>query len=193
MRGKRRFRQFCEWRESSDRCRDGSVLFLSVPGSSLPLAQLHGRPHVSKTKHAAGAATFTSVSINQPSLAIAFPFLSPSLSHTDCINQGLDQEEVVTGVQNEKGLSYCRRSRQTVEGHLQSRRKITALSAPFTCLCRRLQRFSRESRCVYTWTLCTFLSKGEKNAVCCSKSYRGSTSLTREVSARWSRVFICEI
>ncbi len=38
--------------------------------------------------------------INSNSLSL---FFSLSLSHTDCINQGLDQEEVVTGVQNEKG------------------------------------------------------------------------------------------
>lgn len=43
--------------------------------------------------------------------------------HTDCFNQGLDQEEVVNGVQNEKGLPYCPKSRQTVERHIRSRHK----------------------------------------------------------------------
>lgn len=83
---------------------------LSLSPFSLPLAalclrfsQLHGRPHVSKTKHAPGAATVTSISINQSSLAIAYPFLLLLLSHTDCINQGLDQEEIVNDVQNAKG------------------------------------------------------------------------------------------
>ncbi|KAM7376188.1 hypothetical protein PAMP_005932 [Pampus punctatissimus] len=37
--------------------------------------------------------------ITSNSLSLFFPL---SLSHTDCINQGLDQEEVVNDVQNER-------------------------------------------------------------------------------------------
>lgn len=145
-----------------------ALFSFSVPGSSLPLAQLHGRPHVSKTKHAAGAATVTSVSISQSSLAIAYPFLSLSLSHTDCINQGLDQEEVVTGVQNEKGCP-------TAAGPDRQWRDTFSLVIKSQLCLLRLPVYVDTSRgfkgkvVVFTpWMLCIFLSRERRNAVCCS-------------------------
>lgn len=170
MRGKGRSRQFHEWRESSDRCRDGSLLFLFVPGSSLPLAQLHGRPHVSKTKHAAGAATVTSVSINQPSLAIAYPFLSPSLSHTD-MNQGLDQEGVVTGVQNEKRAALLPQV-QTDSGGTPSvlSKDHSSVCSIYLSLSTALEVFKGKSLCLHLDTLYFFV-KGRKEMQCAAANF----------------------
>lgn len=74
--------------------------------------------------------------------SLPFFFLSHFLSHTDCINQGLDQEEVVTGVQNEKGCTTAagpdRQWRDTCSLVIKSQLN---LSASCTCLCPCLQRF----------------------------------------------------
>lgn len=141
---KGRFRQFCDPQDGSDQRRDSSLLFLSVPGSSLLLAQLHGRPHVSKNQ-ACSRSSNRHLNINQSiitSNTLSLFLLCHFHTHTDCVNQGLDQEEAVTSVQNEKGCP-------TAPGPDRQWRVIfsvvirwpLSLSAPFTCLCPCLQRF----------------------------------------------------
>ena len=111
-------------------------------------------------------------SIDRSSLAIAYPFLSLSFSHTDCINQGLDQEEVVTGVQNEKGCPSAagpdRQWRDTFSLGIKS--QLCPLHPPVFV---DASRGFKGKVIVFTpWKLCIFLSKGKKK---CSVLQRNLT------------------
>lgn len=75
----------------------------SVPGSFLPLAQLHGRLHVSKNQ-ACSRSSNCHLSINQLIITSNSLSSSFSLTFTHCVNQGLDQKEVGVVV-SEKGCS----------------------------------------------------------------------------------------
>lgn len=83
------------WTTAWDQFGDSSLLLLPVPGTSLTLAQLHGHPHVSKKPSMQQEQPLSPQ--YQSLLAIAYPFFPLSLSRLTN-NQGLDQEEVVTGV-----------------------------------------------------------------------------------------------
>lgn len=166
-----------------------ALLSFSVPGSSLPLAQLHGRPHVSKTKHAAGAATITSISINQSSLAIAYPFfLCLSLSVTHRLNQsgtGPGRSLSPLSKKNRKGLHYCRRSRQTDRDTCSLVIKSQLSLSVFVHASRG---FKRESRSVYiTDASCFFVKRREEK-----QRNLGPLLFSEKSLQDGSRVFICE-
>lgn len=134
-----------------------ALLFLSVPGSSLPLAQLHGRPQ-SLQNQACSRSSNCHLNINQIITSNSLSFLSLSLSHTDCINQGLDQEDVVTGVQNEKGCP-------TAPGPDRQWRDILSLIVNITAqpVFVHASRGFKGKVVVFTpWMLCIFMSKGER-------------------------------
>lgn len=97
--------------------------------------------------------------INQSSLAIASSFLSLSLFTVDCIIQGLDQEEVVTGVQ--KGKKGCpiapHPDRQWIDIFslvIKSQRAACLSDCPIYCSCP----LERESHSVYIMLALYFLS-----------------------------------
>lgn len=131
---------------------------------SLPLAQLHGCQHVSRTKHAAGAALsplYQSInqSVNQSSLAIAYLFFLSdfhiqTLSIRDWTRKKWHQ------CPKRKGLPYCPRSRQWRD-IFSLLIKSQSLSSHF-CLCPCFLRFKGKVS-VYTMDALQFLSNGERN------------------------------
>lgn len=96
--------------------------------------------------------------IDQSSLAIASSFLSLSLFTIDCIIQGLDQEEVVTGVQ--KGKKGCPvapppdRQWRDIFSLIKSQRAVCSSVCPIYRPCP----LERESRSVYITVVLYFLS-----------------------------------
>lgn len=111
--------------------------------------------------------------IYQSSLAIA-SFLSLSLFTVDCIIQGLDQEEIVTGVQ--KGKKGCpiaprpdRQWRDIFSLVMKSQRAVRLPHLPF------MSSGKGKSQCLHHGCFVFFVIRKEGKQ--CSVMYRGSTSL----------------
>lgn len=85
-----------------DQCRDDSSFFspsLAALCLWLNCMDVRTSPKPSMQQEQQPSPQYQSI-ITSNSLSL---FFLSHFSHTDCVNQGLDQEEVVTSVQNEKG------------------------------------------------------------------------------------------
>lgn len=151
---------FVTLQDGSDQHRDGDLLFLSVPrqlSASGSLAWTSAR--LQKSKHAAGAAPVTSVSINQSLLAIASFFLSQLHTQTVSIRDLTRKES--TSASNMK-RAVLLPPVQTDHGDAFS--LITgSMSVCFLPVSVQPPEVLKGKVVVFTpWMLSIFLSNGEK-------------------------------
>lgn len=176
-RGKKAWFQIFSWSPGSlGPVRDSSLLFLSCPwqlSASGSIAWTSAR--LPKLQHAAGAATVTSVSINQSSLAIAYIPFSFSLTSTHRLYQsgtGPGKKSPASQIKK-KGCptapSGADRQCRDIFSLVRKKSQLSP-SAPFTFVFVHASRGFKGKVVVFTpRMLCTFvfLSRGElRNATC---------------------------
>lgn len=144
--------------------RDGDLLFLSVPGSSLLLAHLHGRPHVSKNP---SMQQEQHLNINQSVITSnslsSFFFLSQLHTQTVSIRDLSRKESTPASNMKRADLLPLNQTDQSLSVYL-------SLSTPPELLKGKVVVFT-------PWMLSIFLSNREKKR---SVTWRGSTSFLRE-------------